>query len=245
MAAIELDIDRFLNNRARLLAEITELAAAAQRPTPEVVVVTKYVDAAATATLLERGIAPLGENRVADLTTKTGDLTTMPSAATAAARWHFIGHLQRNKVGRALGRFGLLHSLDNRRLAATIVAEGAKLNVPPCRCLVQVNVSGEASKGGVSASDSLQKAADEVLSWIESFPTLEIAGLMTMAPQLPSAACRPLFGRLRELRDLIQAGLSGRPKDRFRELSMGMSNDYREAVQEGATLLRLGRILYQ
>lgn len=243
MVAIQLDLERFEHNYRKIQEEVAGLATGAGHSAPEIIVVSKYLDVADTTRLLDAGVAPLGENRVDSLIEKTTAVDQQRGGVAVPDQWHFIGHVQRNKVARLIGRFGLLHSLDSRRLAAAV----AKASSPPerCRCLVQVNVSGEESKGGLALSAGVNAVADEVADWITAFPQLQIVGLMTMAPQLSAAECRPHFARLRECLGQIQATLPAPDAAHFRELSMGMSNDYREAVQEGATLIRLGRVLYQ
>ncbi len=172
-----------------------------------VVVATKYVSLEELAVLVEAGVEVVGENRAQDLVTKHeryGD----------AFRWHFIGHLQSNKVRFVNGICELVHSLESESAAR-------RLTVP---ALLEVNLSGEASKSGVAPA--------EIPGWLERMPTLR--GLMTMPPLADDAeASRPWFRRLRELAEAH--GLA--------ELSMGTSQDWRVAVEEGATLIRVGSAL--
>jgi uncharacterized pyridoxal phosphate-containing UPF0001 family protein len=173
-----------------------------------VVVATKYVSIEEMAALAEAGIEIVGENRAQDLERKHmlyGD----------AFRWHFIGHLQSNKVKVVNGICELVHSLSSDSVAR-------RLTVP---ALLEVNLSAEASKSGISP--------DEIPRYVESCPL--IRGLMTMPPLADDPeASRPYFRRLREL-----AAEHGLP-----ELSMGTSQDYRVAAEEGATLIRVGEILF-
>lgn len=177
---------------------------------PEVTVVaaTKYVPLEQLGVLAEAGVEVVGENRAQDLAAKHaryGD----------AFRWHFIGHLQSNKVKVVNPLCELVHSLDSESAAR-------RLTVP---ALLEVNLSGEASKSGV--------APEEVGSWLERFPG--IRGLMTMPPLADDPeASRPGFRRLAEL-----ARANG-----LDELSMGTSQDWRVAVEEGATLIRVGSTLF-
>jgi PLP dependent protein len=176
-------------------------------PSVTVVVATKYVSLDELAVLVEAGVEVVGENRAQDLAAKHaryGD----------AFRWHFIGHLQSNKVKLVNRTCELVHSLDSESAAR-------RLTVP---ALLEVNLSGEPTKSGV--------APDEIAAWLERMPSLR--GLMTMPPLAGDAeASRPWFRQLREL--AVAHGLA--------ELSMGTSQDWRIAVEEGATLIRVGSAL--
>jgi len=173
-----------------------------------VVAATKYVSTEDMAVLAEAGIEVVGENRAQDLERKHAQHGT-------AFRWHFIGHLQSNKVKVVNRLCELVHSLESESAAR-------KLAVP---ALVEVNLAGESSKSGV--------APDALPQFLELYP--DVRGLMTMPPATDDPeASRPYFRRLRELAE--EHGL--------RELSMGTSQDYRVAAEEGATLVRVGAILY-
>jgi pyridoxal phosphate enzyme (YggS family) len=151
-----------------------------------------------------------------------------------AASWHFIGHLQSNKAKAAVALFELIHGVDRLKLARALDAAAAALGKMQ-DILIQVNLAGEASKSGGSP-----EAAPELLRQISLLPNLRVLGLMTMPPFLAPEALRPYFRELRELRDRIQ-DLTGRP---LPELSMGMSGDYEVAVEEGATLVRVGTAIF-
>jgi uncharacterized pyridoxal phosphate-containing UPF0001 family protein len=173
-----------------------------------VVVATKYVPAGALGELVTAGVEVVGENRAQDLERKHAEYGD-------AFRWHFIGHLQSNKVKVVNGTCELLHSLSSESAAR-------RLDIP---ALLEVNLSGEASKSGV--------APDEIETYVARYPL--VRGLMTMPPLAADPeASRPYFRRLREL-----ASAHG-----LRELSMGTSQDYRVAVEEGATLVRVGAALF-
>jgi uncharacterized pyridoxal phosphate-containing UPF0001 family protein len=178
-------------------------------PAVTVVVATKYVSAEEMAVLVEAGVEVVGENRAQDLERKHaiyGD----------AFRWHFIGHLQSNKVKVVNGICELVHSLASESAAG-------RLAIP---ALLEVNLSGEATKSGI--------APEEIGGYVERHPF--IRGLMTMPPLADDPeASRPYFRRLRELA----------AEHRLSELSMGTSQDYRVAVEEGATLVRVGEILFR
>lgn len=219
----------FEENYRRLRDELSSAGSSAK-----IVAVTKYLEPSDCARLRAAGYGPLGENRSDDLIRKSGD-------EPVRENWHFIGHLQRNKIPKVLPRISLLHSLDNEPLAAAMNRWLESQDSAPLDCLVQVNVAGEVSKGGLTVDAAEQCVPD----WSTRYPLLRLCGLMTMAPHVAPAECRQVFGALRELRDNLSAALPAEMRARFTELSMGMSNDYRIAAEEGATLIRLGRILYE
>ncbi len=178
--------------------------------------------------LLQAGQRVLAENRVQDwraLVEALGD----DVAGDTPPQWHLIGHLQRNKV-RFCRPFALIHSLDSERLARALDEEGAKHD-HVFRTLIQVNVSGEASKFGVATVD-----VEALIERVAALPHVEVVGLMTIAPYHddPERA-RPVFAELRELAHRLD----------LRERSMGMSGDFEVAVEEGATLVRIGSALFE
>jgi PLP dependent protein len=194
-----------------------------------IVAVTKCHPVEAARAALSAGLRMLGENRVQELESKRATLGT-------AAEWHLIGHLQRNKVRKALALIDLLHSLDSLRLAHVVAAEAerAGLLVP---VLVQVNVSGEATKGGFNADQII-----ETVGTACDLPTLRVRGLMTMAPWTEDEGIlRQTFRRMRELSERCAREIPGFVPG---HLSMGMSNDYEIAVEEGSTMVRLGTTLF-
>lgn len=201
-----------------------------------IVGVTKYVAADAAVLLAEAGMLDLGESRPQSLWEKAPVL----AAAGLAARWHLIGHLQRNKVRRTLPLLGLLHSLDSLRLLAEIEAEAATAG-RPVEALVEVNIAGDAGRTGATAAD-----AERIIAAAIRSPHVRLRGLMGMAAAPDDGdddAPRRQFARLRELRDALAARFpetGGLP-----ELSMGMSGDYRAAIAEGSTLVRIGSALWE
>lgn len=213
------------------------IAAAARRAgrAPEevtLIAVSKGVASETIREALAAGVAALGENRVQEMVAKR-------AAVGEAAAWHFIGHLQTNKVRKLLrcGPVALIHSVDRLRLAETLDAEARRIGVVQ-PVLVELNVSGEAAKHGLAPGDLLP-----FLRCLAGMPGLSVRGLMTMAPETadPEEA-RPVFRGLRELfREAAVAGISG---IRMEHLSMGMSGDYEVAVEEGATLVRVGRAIF-
>lgn len=194
-----------------------------------VIAVTKYVDIAGAEALMASGLRDLGENRWQVARSKW-------EAIGGQAVWHFIGHLQTNKVKDIVGRFNYIHSLDRSELLQEIQKRASQLNII-VPVFIQVNVSGEQSKYGISP-DLLYRLAEEA----SQCPHVQIAGLMTMAPHEDDAQrTRPVFRRLRELRDELNGRkLLAQP---VLHLSMGMSNDFEIAIEEGATWLRLGSVL--
>jgi pyridoxal phosphate enzyme (YggS family) len=219
---------------SEIRTRIAEACARVGRDPQEVTLVgvTKYVGVEEIEGLIRAGLTDLAENRLQVALPKLEAL----QAAGHDVTWHFIGSLQTNKVKDVLGRFALLHSLDRLSLAEEIQKRAARrgLVVP---CLVQVNVSGEESKGGFSPDE-----VPDFLRRLSEMPAIEVRGYMTMAPIAESAEeTRPVFRRLRELRDEWLA--SGLAPVTASELSMGMSGDFEVAVEEGATLVRIGSIL--
>jgi pyridoxal phosphate enzyme (YggS family) len=172
------------------------------------------------------GLHDVGENKVQEALRKM-------EAVRSPVRWHLIGHLQRNKVS-ALGRFDLLHALDSSRLADAADAFGVQRE-RSVDALLQVNVVGETSKGGFALADVPAEAERLV-----GLHGVRIVGAMTMAPlDADEATLRTVFSGARRARELLLA--AGHPAT---ELSMGMSNDFEVAVEEGATMVRLGTVLF-
>lgn len=193
----------------------------------QLIAVTKYARLEWIEGLIALGLNQFGENRPQQLVERHNRWPQV--------QWHLIGHLQRNKAKSVLGATALIHSVDSLRLAERI-SEVVTERMP---VLCEVNVSGEESKDGFT-QDELLCAWDELVR----LPGVEVRGLMTMAPlsEDPEAA-RPVFAQLRELRETLQARSEGRLK--LPELSMGMSGDYVVAIQEGATLIRVGSRLFE
>ncbi len=195
-----------------------------------IVAVTKGHPPAVVAEALTAGIRDIGENRVQELETK------VETIGRSRARWHLIGHLQRNKVRRALDLFDLLHSLDSVRLAVK-VSEEAVAAGRVVEALVQVNVSGEETKGGLEGEGILDE-----LARICELPGIRVRGLMTMAPFTDDVAVqRKVFAEARRLSERAAEII---PAYRGEELSMGMSGDFEAAIEEGSTLVRLGTVLF-
>jgi pyridoxal phosphate enzyme (YggS family) len=222
------------DNLARVRERIAAAAHAAGRnpASIQLVAVTKYVDAATAALLMDAGCTTLGESRPQQLWEKAA------APDSAGVRWHLIGRLQRNKVRRTLPLVELIHSVDSERLLAEIEVQAAALSLTS-RVLFEVNCSGEADKQGFSADD-----VRRLLPTLSQFPHVRVGGLMTMAAlEGGEATARANFAALRELRDELAAqapaGVS------LNELSMGMSGDFEAAIVEGATMVRIGSSLFE
>lgn len=193
--------------------------------------VTKYLDAEHMRQLLDLGVEHVGENRVQAAVVKWQQLGERGT-------WHFIGHLQTNKVRDVLGRFQYIHSLDRLSLAQELDKRAGKAGTP-VSCFLQVNVSGETTKSGLNPQE-----VKHFVEIIGNMKYIRVIGLMTMAPKTDNPKeTRPVFRRLRELRDEVRA--MGVPNVPVEHLSMGMSGDFEVAVEEGATFVRLGQILYE
>lgn len=198
----------------------------------KVIAVTKYVSLQTARSVVEAGYNRIGENRWQDVRPKWEVL----NEERDDIEWHFIGHLQTNKVKDVLGKFSYIHSLDRLSLAKELHKRAERME-QKVNCLVQLNISGEDSKYGIEP--------EELFSFVEqirNYPAIQLSGLMTMAPyESEPEQTRPVFRRLRELRDeLNERALLDYP---VTELSMGMSGDFEVAVEEGATWVRLGSLL--
>ena len=184
--------------------------------------VSKGMPAQAVAEAHAAGLQDVGENRVQEAADKIEAL----AAQGVRPRWHLVGHLQTNKAKTVTGLFAILHSVDSVRLAQALSRRARE----PLPILLEVNVAQEASKFGFTP----QEVASALRSIVD-LPNLDVRGLMTIAPQTDQPeSVRPVFQRLRELRD--ELGL--------RELSMGMTNDFEVAIEEGATMVRVGRAIF-
>lgn len=181
---------------------------------------------------ISAGVTDLGENRVQEAEGKIQEL------GRERARWHLIGHLQSNKARRAVQLFDLIHSLDSVELARKLNRLCVEEGRDALPVLIQVDLGGEETKSGIN-EDKLTELVDAVASC----ERLRLKGLMTLPPFYEDAEqVRPFFRRLRELRDQLKAG--GAFDDERAELSMGMSHDYEVAIEEGATMVRVGTAIF-
>jgi pyridoxal phosphate enzyme (YggS family) len=215
---------------ARVRDDIARVqAGAGLRHEVRIVAVTKGHPAQAVREALAAGLHDVGENRVQEALAKQAEL------GGGDARWHLVGHLQTNKARLVPGAFALVHSVDSARVAEALAQAVRRAGTPALRVLLQVNLAAEAQKSGCTPDE-----AGGLLEQLLREPALEVRGLMTMAPFTDDETVqRRVFAGLRQLRDRLDPG-----GGRLRELSMGMSGDYRAAVAEGATMLRLGTVLF-
>ena len=225
------DVRSMLSERiAEVRSRIEAACLRARRSANDVALigVTKTVTAEVASIAFERGLHDLGESKPQELWKK--------AAAIPEARWHLIGHLQRNKIDRTIPLAALVHSVDSLRLLEAIDAFGRERGTP-VPVLLEVNCSREASKGGFRPEDVLP-SSDKLMS----LDGVALRGLMTMAPFFDDPEkCRPTFAELRELRAKLRTA-TGLP---LPHLSMGMSNDFAVAIEEGATHVRIGTTLFE
>ena len=217
--------DNVLRVRERVEAALLRAGRGGDRVT--IVAVTKTWGPDMVEALLEAGIEDVGENRIQEFLAKCG-------MVKSPCRWHLVGHLQRNKAAKAIGRFHCIQSLDSIRIAEALSRLGVERGIST-KALLQVNTSRETTKYGLPAAD-----AEEAASAISELPAIELEGLMTIGPtSMEPAGTRRCFLELFRLRDRINqaSGLS------LTELSMGMSGDFEAAIEEGATVVRLGTVL--
>lgn len=234
-----------ISTRVELVQETINAAcdrAGRDRSEVKLVVVTKSADFEAVQEVIRLGFTELGENRVQQLkkvSSQVDEFLQTPGVPNPAKKisWHMIGHLQRNKVRQVLPIGVFIHSVDTLRLAEEINAAATKLEAKP-KVLLQVNCSNEPQKYGVPVG-----AAIHLAEQIETLPHLELSGLMTMAPLTHNKdVVRACFIRARELFVEMRGEKVVGPH--FSELSMGMSSDYEIAIEEGATILRIGSAIF-
>jgi pyridoxal phosphate enzyme (YggS family) len=204
-----------------------------QRNEVQLLTVTKTVPDQILALLPQLGLHVLGENRPQELWRKTALLRDQ-----AKVQWHLIGHLQRNKVERTLPLVELIHSVDSLRLLQALESAAGDRN-QPVRVLLEVNTSGEQTKQGFAPEE-----VQGLVPQLNECRFVSLAGLMTMAPlEADPQDCRPCFALLRRLRDRLSPSLQD--QHNLTHLSMGMSNDFEVAVEEGATIVRIGSALFE
>jgi hypothetical protein len=235
---------RIAENLAAVRGRIAAAAARSGRAADAITLlaVTKYVSAETVRLLVEAGCRELGESRPQELWEKAAALADLP------VRWHLVGHLQRNKVRRTLPLVAMIHSIDSPRLLEAVdhelaVSPGDAVcqNREPARLpvLLEVNISGEAAKGGFAPGD-----AERLLAELPRCPHVSVCGLMCMAALEGGLdAARRDFAALRELRDRLRGGCP--PGVTLDQLSMGMSGDFPIAIEEGATIVRVGSALFE
>ena len=219
-------------NLKRVRERIARAAERAGRQARDVtlVAVSKTVPAKAIGEAVEAGVRVLGENRVQEAETKV-------DSVNHAVEWHLVGHLQRNKVKSALRMFEMIHSVDSLRLATEIGKRAVQAGVS-ARTLVQVNTSGADSQFGAAPDEAV-----DLVGRISEVDGVGVEGLMTIGLFLPDPeAVRPCFVQLRELREEIAAARI--PGVSMAHLSMGMTGDFEVAIEEGATMVRVGSAVF-
>ena len=225
---------RLADNLAAVQMRIAAAATRSGRSAEEVtlVAVTKYVGVAEVRALMVAGCRDLGESRPRELWLKA------KAIPEGEVHWHLIGHLQRNKIRRTLPLAALVHSVDSLRLLSELDAEAMRLG-QPVQVLLEVNCSGDAAKHGFKPA-----AVSALLPELARFPHVQVRGLMTMAALGGDAGtARRNFAQLRELRDQLRGNCP--PGVSLDELSMGMSGDFEAAIEEGATIVRIGSALFE
>jgi pyridoxal phosphate enzyme (YggS family) len=229
---IDISANQLAENIARVRERIAEAAHRAGRDPAEVTLVavskTKPVELVEVAYNL--GVTDFGENRVQEALPKIAHFHPL------GLRWHLIGHLQSNKAGKVVEPFFCIHSVDSlhlaQRLSRYAQEAGKRLSI-----LLQVNVAGEASKEGMAPGE-----VPELARQVAALPALAIEGLMTIAPLVENPEeVRPVFRELRRLRDRLRAEITASD---WKHLSMGMTDDYEVAIEEGATIVRVGRAIF-
>lgn len=218
-------------NLQNIQLQIAQACARSSRKSEEVkmIAVTKYVGIDRMREALAAGIQHLGESKAQDAVHKWKTIGQGPI-------WHFIGHLQSNKVKDVVGKFNYIHSLDRPSLAKEIERRAA-VQEQTVSCFVQVNVSGEETKHGLEPNET-----EDFITFLTDFPHIRVVGLMTMAPYVENPEeTRVVFRTLKELQCRLQK--KSWQHAPLQELSMGMSNDFPIAIEEGATFIRIGSAL--
>ena len=219
-------MDRVQDNIDRIKAQIAPY-------NPTIVAVTKYFDESQIIKYYELGFRDFGENRVKEAVEK---INKLPIEIVRNSRFHLIGHLQTNKVKFAVGNFDLIHSVDSYKLALAI-SEEAKAKKIEQKILLQINNANEEQKSGFSPDK-----IEEEFKRISMLKNIKICGVMNMAPINSSEEnLHRLFGNIKQINDELQDKF----KVELKQISMGMSNDFKIALEEGATIIRLGRILFE
>lgn len=202
----------------------------------KIVAVSKLAGLEDIKQVLESGVSDIGENKVQDALLKFDAIRNTPYAVRT--KWHMVGHLQTNKVKEAVKIFDLIHSVDSQRVAVEIDKQAAKINKVQ-DILIEVNVSQESSKFGLKVQDVFDFLKD-----VTALKNINIKGLMTIAPLTANPQdSRQFFRQLKQLRDkLNELRVTGYE---LRELSMGMTDDFEVAIEEGSTIVRIGRAIFE
>ncbi len=209
----------------------TAIACGRNPETIKLIAVSKTVSADRIKHAIQSGITSLGENYIQEAVEK------IEALSSESVAWHFIGHLQSNKAREAVKRFDVIHTVDRLKLAKTLNREARKINKIQ-KILIQVNIGRETTKSGIPAEE-----AESLVEAVSHLDNLLIQGLMALPPYFDDPErVRPCFRALRELRDRIRS--KNIPRVHMDELSMGMSGDYPVAIEEGATLVRIGTAIF-
>ena len=217
----------------RVQANVEKIKAQIAPYNPTIVAVTKYFDESQILKYYEIGFRDFGENRVKDAVEK---IKKLPEEVIKNSRFHLIGHLQTNKVKLAVGSFDLIHSVDSLKLAQAISEEAKNKGIVQ-KILLQINNANEEQKSGFSPLEIKQQFVD-----ILKLDNIKVCGVMNMAPIHSSDEnLHKLFGNIKQIYDELQSEFGVE----LNQISMGMSNDFKIALEEGATIIRLGRILFE
>ena len=200
---------------------------------PTIIAVTKYFDEQQIIKYYEMGFRNFGENRVKDALDK---INKLPEEIIQNSKFHLIGHLQTNKAKLAVGKFDLIHSVDSIKLAKVISEEAERQGIVQ-KILLQINNAREEQKSGFSPEE-IKSAFKEIMA----IRSIKICGVMNMAPiDSSDEELHKLFGNIKQINDVLQSEF----RVELKQISMGMSRDFRIALEEGATMIRLGRILFE
>lgn len=223
-----------IDHLKKVYQAISEAAAIARRSPDGIrlVGVAKHKPASLIREFRRAGLTDIGESYVQEF------LDKYEALKDDAIEWHFIGHLQSNKVKYLIDKVRWIHSVDSVKLAEEIQRQAEKQSVARINILLQINLGGEESKSGTGPDEAIA-----LYRAVKGFDRLAVRGLMAIPPFLEPEAVRPYFRQLRELRDRILREEQADPRH-FTELSMGMSGDFDVAIEEGATMIRLGTILF-
>lgn len=235
-------------NLASVQAEIAAACQRAGRPVEAVklVGISKTHPPEMLLAALQAGLRDLGENRVEEAAPKIAEVVSRLPADITLPTWHMVGHVQSRKARSVVETFDVIHSLDDLKLARrfdTFAGEQKAIR----EVLLEINISGEESKEGIAAQNWQNDANQRQNLWslvqeISQLSNIRLVGLMTMAPYYAEPeATRPVFAALRGLHDAL---INDFPQVTWRELSMGMTNDYSVAIEEGATMVRVGRAIF-
>jgi pyridoxal phosphate enzyme (YggS family) len=231
---VNVDVQRIITRYQNLLSQVSQYTKDGKHP--EIVIVTKNRPASIITELLKYIKSPIfGENRVLEA------LSKIETCNYPIVDWHFIGHLQRNKVKRTLGKFSLIHSLSDLKLAHEIQKRASHTDLT-ISCLMQIDISEDGTKYGFPPDKDYLV---EVITELSTMSQLQISGLMTIAPFVSPEETRPYFKRMRELFNLLDRQCSNLGNIKMEKLSMGMSNDYIVALEEGSNMIRIGSAIFE